>query len=177
MGVYAILSIRRSTVVAQAFDLSSVSYFQRRAAREFIVMISREIVFRMRPSRQSVDHEQYTIHAHLCADDTACVFVCDKDYPTRVAYACMGQLLIDCSDSDRLQELIVEWQDPKRADKLSKVHDDLDRTIDVVRTTIAAVLDRGQRLEDLVARSEDLSASSRLFYQNAADANRCCALM
>ncbi len=39
------------------------------------------------------------------------------------------------------------------------------------------VLNRGEKLEDLVERSGELSAQSKLFYKQAKKANGCCAVV
>jgi synaptobrevin homolog YKT6 len=39
------------------------------------------------------------------------------------------------------------------------------------------VLERGERLEDLVDRSGELSAQSKLFYKQAKKTNSCCAVV
>ncbi len=139
-----------------------------------MIFFARELAKRSaRPSRQSVNHEQYVAHAHLRADGLGYVFVCDAEYPARVAFSCMNRLY---ENPVPLQDVVVEWQDPRKADKLARVHDDLDETIAVVHRTIETVLARGEKLEDLVKSSEDLSAHSKLFYDKAASANRCCAI-
>lgn len=40
-----------------------------------------------------------------------------------------------------------------------------------------SVLQRGEKLEDLVERSGELSAQSKLFYREAKKANSCCAVV
>jgi len=40
--------------------------------------------------------------------------------------------------------------------------------------TIEAVLERGEKLDDLVAKSEGLSAQSKMFYKTARKTNSCC---
>ena len=53
----------------------------------------------------------------------------------------------------------------------------LDETRDVLHNTIDSVLQRGEKLEDLVERSGELSAQSKLFYKQAKKANGCCAVV
>lgn len=40
--------------------------------------------------------------------------------------------------------------------------------------TIEAVLERGEKLDDLVAKSEGLSMQSKAFYKTAKKTNACC---
>lgn len=41
-------------------------------------------------------------------------------------------------------------------------------------STIEAVLDRGEKLDDLVSKSEGLSVQSKAFYKTARKTNSCC---
>jgi synaptobrevin family protein YKT6 len=75
-----------------------------------------------------------------------------------------------------MDSAIVDFQNPMNVDKLTKIHDDLEKTIIVVKKTIDSVLDRGTKLETLIKQSEDLGASSKLFYETAAKQNRCCSI-
>ncbi len=43
--------------------------------------------------------------------------------------------------------------------------------------TIESVLERGAKLDDLVAKSEELSMSSKVFYKTAKQTNSCCKIM
>ena len=63
------------------------------------------------------------------------------------------------------------------ADKITKVKQDIDKTIDIVHKTIESVLNRGTTIDKLVEKSEDLSISSKLFYKTAANSNKCCLIM
>jgi len=43
--------------------------------------------------------------------------------------------------------------------------------------TIEKVLERGEKIDDLVAKSDGLSAQSKMFYQQAKKQNSCCVVM
>ena len=43
--------------------------------------------------------------------------------------------------------------------------------------TIEAALERGGKLDELIEKSDDLSASSKMFYTTAKKHNQCCTLM
>lgn len=146
-------------ILSTAMDLSSYSFFQRSSVKEFIIFFMRTLVKRTsRGTRQSIEHEQYVVHIHLRQDGLAGVAVCDADYPQRVAYSAVNQLLLDFHEQfgDKwpiaqaddnysfadINKAIVEFQDPAKADKLTKIHEDLEKTISIVHKTIDSVLDR-----------------------------------
>lgn len=68
-------------------------------------------------------------------------------------------------------------QDPVQADKLTKIQKDLDETKITLHQTIESVLQRGEKLENLVDKSSDLSMASQMFYKQARKNNQCCKLM
>lgn len=77
----------------------------------------------------------------------------------------------------RLEATLRDCQDPTKIDKISKVDKSLTETKEVLTKTIDAVLARGEKLDDLVDRSAELSASSKMFYKTAKSTNSCCVLM
>ena len=52
------------------------------------------------------------------------------------------------------------------------------RTKQLSRTQdFEAALERGQKIDDLVSKSNDLSGSSKMFYKTAKKQNQCCSYM
>ena len=131
----------------------------------------------------------YVGHIHTRRADLSAVIICDKDYPRRVAFAVLNEVLdsfIRDVPKDRwastptygkLRELIDKYQDPHQADSLLRVQKELDETKIIMHKTIEAVLERGERLEDLVDRSNELSTASKAFYKTAKSTNSCCKIM
>lgn len=64
----------------------------------------------------------------------------------------------------QLDEYIVKYQDPRQADSIMKIQQELDETKIVLHKTIESVLERGEKIDNLVARSEGLSTASKMFY-------------
>ena len=74
-----------------------------------------------------------------------------------------------------LSQVMMKWQDPKTADSILKgewriyyqssklwtVQNELDETKQIVSETLEKILDRGQKLDDLVSRSNELSEQSK----------------
>jgi len=77
----------------------------------------------------------------------------------------------------RLEATLTEYQDPTKVDKIMKVDRSLAETKEVLHKTIEAVLARGEKLDELVDKSAELSASSKAFYKTAKKTNSCCAVM
>ena len=73
-----------------------------------------------------------------------------------------------------LDDYLKKYQNPVEADPMMKVQNELDETKIVLHNTIEAVLQRGEKLDDLVAKSEGLSMQSKTFYKTAKKTNACC---
>jgi synaptobrevin family protein YKT6 len=52
--------------------------------------------------------------------------------------------------------------------------DEVEETKVVLHKTMQSVLERGEKLDDLIKASESLSDQSKMFYTQARKMNRCC---
>lgn len=71
-----------------------------------------------------------------------------------------------------LQSYLTKYQDPRQADTIMRVQAELDETKVVLHKTIESVLERGEKLDNLVERSNALSAQSKMFYKTAKKVSR-----
>jgi len=174
-----------------AHDLQSFSYFQRSTVKEFMVFTGSVIVDRSsKGSRASVKEQDYMCHVYVHQNGLSGVAVCDKDYPQRVAFNMLNKLVDDfaaevsaasytSSDPntytfDKCQTFLEKYQNPSEADPMMKVQTELDETKVIVYDTIEKVLQRGEKLDDLVAKSEHLGTTSKAFAKTAKKTNACC---
>ncbi|KAL5470883.1 hypothetical protein EMCRGX_G028930 [Ephydatia muelleri] len=175
-----------------AYELSSFGFFQRNAIREFMAFSSSVIVERTQVGqRQTVKEQDYLCHVYVRSDQLACVVITDKDYPTRVCFTVMNKVLdMYSADFTRsswsqaatdlsyppLDTLLAKYQEPREADPLMKVQADLDETKIVLHETLEAMMQRGEKLDDLVSKTDMLSGTSKAFYKEA-KGNSCCVLL
>ncbi|CAJ0544039.1 Ff.00g040520.m01.CDS01 [Fusarium sp. VM40] len=155
-------------------DLSAYSRFTRASYSELMTLFARTVAERTRPGqRQDVEEHDLTSHA-LGSSEGICGMVDDflTKYP-RSTWADGAQVLA-CPE---LKEYLSKYQDPHQADSILKIQKELDETKIVIHKTIESVLQRGEKLDDLVAKSDGLSAQSKLFYQQAKQQNSCCVVM
>jgi len=128
------------------------------------------------------------------SDGLAGTLTADKEYPARVAFAKIAELLDQFATDPQLRgwesearsdafagwpplaAALVECQDPAKFDKIIKIQKDLDSTQQVLHQTIDNILERGEKLDDLVQRSDELSATSKQFYKQARKTNSCCTI-
>ncbi len=178
-------------VLSSAADVSSFGFFQRNGVREFLRFTSKMLVEKSPPaSRSSVKEQTYVVHVYVRAgDNLAAVVVSDEEYPHRVAHTLLYKVLeeftekvpsavwFSCAENEapygKLAQYLTLYQDPK-ADAMARIQADLDDTKIILYNTISSILERGEKLDDLVAKSEDLSAQSKIFYKTARKTNQCC---
>lgn len=142
--------------------------------------------------RQSVQNEEYMVHVYMRQDGLCACLTCDSEYPPRVAYTLLTKLLEEFTQFKpdwrtetrneatiwpQLDKDIIKYQDPANADQIMRIQRNLDETRDILHNTIDNVLARGEKLEDLVERSGELSSQSKLFYREAKRANSCCSVI
>ncbi|KRZ45537.1 Synaptobrevin -like protein YKT6, partial [Trichinella pseudospiralis] len=175
-----------------SFDLQSFSFFQRNSVRQFMVFTGKLIIDRSPiPNRTTVKEQGYLCHVYIRADCLSGLVVTDEEYPSRVAHNLLSKVLEDFSakvppsvwkvdrepehiDYNGLDSFLARYQDPKTADAMTRVQEELDETKIILHNTIQAVLERGEKLDDLVERSEGLNVQSKMFYKQARKMNRCC---
>jgi synaptobrevin family protein YKT6 len=73
--------------------------------------------------------------------------------------------------------MLAEYAEPAKVDKLMKLDKQLLETKDILVKTIDKVLQRGEKLDELVEKSSGLSAQSKQFYKAARKTNSCCIVM
>ncbi|KAB0804701.1 hypothetical protein PPYR_01671 [Photinus pyralis] len=174
-----------------AYDVQSFNFFQRGSIQEFMAFVSKTITERTHvAARQSVKQEDYMCHVYVRGDSLAGVVISDEDYPPRVSHTLITKVLDEftqtvpasswstISERDinfpQLNAYLAKYQNPREADAMTKIQTDLDETKIILHNTIEAVLERGEKLDDLVAKSEGLSIQSKAFYKTARKTNSCC---
>ncbi|EGW34806.1 uncharacterized protein SPAPADRAFT_57881 [Spathaspora passalidarum NRRL Y-27907] len=199
MKIYYIGILRtgdKTLELTSARDLSQFSFFERNSVSQFMTFFAETVSKRTQAGqRQSVEEGNYVGHTYARSEGVACVIITDKEYPVRPVYTLINKVLeeylslhpsneyanIEATNSslayDQLEVYVKKYQDPSQADSIMKVQQELDETKVVLHKTIEGVLQRGEKLDALVDKSEALSSSSRMFYKQAKKTNSCCVIM
>lgn len=184
--------LAESIPLVQANDLTSYGFFQRNGVKEMLTFFAKTFSKRTPAGqRQSITHEGYVVHCYTRSDGLAGAVTTDAEYPARVAFVLLTQLLDEFTKAvptwketteensvvfPPAEEYLQKYQDPANADKVTKIQQDLDETTAILHKTIDSVLERGTKLDDLVARSDDLSSQSKMFYKQAKKTKGCCVI-
>lgn len=127
-------------------------------------------------------------HVFANLSGVSCVVICDMEYPPRVAFGLVNQLLDELMNRYSLEQImsgqdiefpeterfLSKYQNPSEADSIMRVQKELDETKVVLHRTLESLLERGEKLDDLVARSDQLGVHSKAFYKAAKKTNSCC---
>ena len=175
--------------LAEAFDLGSISYFYRSTVQEHLLFGSKTIIERA-PLGVNFTVElkkdfDYVFHTFINSFGLAGCVVTDQEYPAPTAYKVLHQAmnqyksdtlpdLLDRTGS--LRQLLIKSQNPLEIDKLAKIQSQLDEIKDIMHSNIQSLLERGETLDSLMEKSQDLSDSAKIFYQKARKTNSCCRL-
>ncbi|CAG8490933.1 33947_t:CDS:2, partial [Gigaspora margarita] len=154
------------------YELSGFGFFQRGSVQEFMKFFSKTVAERTRPG-QRLSVEENT-------EGLAGVIICDNEYPQRVALSLLSKILDEflakfaqntwkpqTISYPELKNYLIKYQDPKEADQIIKVQEQLDETKQVMNKTIESLLQRGEKLDDLIDRSQEISFQSKAFYKQA----------
>ncbi|KAH8980094.1 snare protein YKT6 [Lactarius deliciosus] len=183
-----------SANLCSASDLSSFSFYQKGSVGEFMSFFTKTVAERTpQGARQSVQENNYTAHVYNRggAEQLAGVIITDHEYPVRPAFSLLTKLLDDFTAKvpqssfsnpsaisfPDINTYLQKYQDPRHADNIMRVQQELDETKIVLHKTIESVLQRGEKLDNLVERSTALSAQSKMFYKTAKKQNSCCSVM
>ncbi|XP_015592280.1 synaptobrevin homolog YKT6 [Cephus cinctus] len=182
-----------ATPLKAVYELGSFSFFQRGSVQEFMAFVSKTITERTQiAARQSVKEGEYMCHVYVRGDSLAGVLISDHEYPNRVSHTLITKLLDEFASKyppdswptlneatcsfPQVNTYLAKYQNPREADAFTKMQNDLDETKIILHNTIEAVLERGEKLDDLVSKSEGLSMQSKAFYKTARKTNSCCSL-
>lgn len=186
----------KAVELSSARDLSQFSFFERNGVSQFMTFFSETVSQRTTAGqRQSIEEGNYVGHTYTRSEGLSCVIITDKEYPVRPAYTLINKILDEYLSLhpqkdwanvtetnaslgyDNLEQYLKKYQDPSQADSIMKVQQELDETKIVLHKTIESVLQRGEKLDSLVDKSEALSSSSRMFYKQAKKTNSCCVIV
>ncbi len=108
------------------------------------------------------------------------VLISGKDYPDKAAAGMLHDVLEDFTKqypssrwatenptfdayAEKLKGFMKTWQDP-RADNLTRTMKELEDTKGILFDTMDSLLQRGEKMSDLVEKSDKLSQASKMFY-------------
>lgn len=184
-------------ICCSAIDVSSFGFFQRSSAREFIVFLSRTVAKRVTlGAKTQITENGNVVYAYSTLDGLVAIAVSDIEYNARVAFTLLTELVPQFQQTfrgkydsingkadeflpwPRLNEILEKYQKPEEVDKILRIKRDIEDTKVIMYNAIDQIITNGQKIDDLVAQSEDLGMASKTFYSQAKQTNSgCCSVM
>ena len=190
MKIYAVYNYRsngdKADIVDKAQDFSDVGRLYKKHVIEIADFAALQLATSKNP-QTNVTAEERDFYFHAFRKGDVCtILVATKDYPSRTAFSILREVMNEYDQyggnfpggkSQSIQKAITAYQDPKNADKLAAIHQNLDETKEIMVTNLEKAIGRGESLEELAQRSENISAQSKIFAREARDLNRCCSII
>ena len=174
MKIDTIQIYRENKVLMKSYDLSNYGFFEKGTVREFLDFTVKLVVERSETEGLIIySHENYVC---LCIkrEQHYGVAIVHPSYPKFVGAKFVEAVL---NEPHRIHDLLKEYSVPENVDKLTKAQKEVDETIEVLSHAFEKLLERGEKLDDLIDKSNDLSATSKLFYKNTKKLNSCCMII
>lgn len=123
------------------------------------------------------------------ADHLVCVVFTDIDYPKRVSLALCTQAAEQfagkygtrwtsaAKDSDlnfrELKGIVKDYQNPAQHDSILRAIQSTNATVEVITQSLNKIIIRGETLQDIVEKTEELSSKAKIFYKESKK-KKCC---
>jgi hypothetical protein len=164
MSVYLIgLYSKEKQMTDSAVD---VSHFHQKEAVELLRFFASAAIQDSTMKTHVLQHRE--IEVHVLQDH---VIVTDKDYPKRFIAFIINHLVDQQLALDTVMDLTKHLV---ATDVLLQTKDELEVVRQIMTDNIERVLMRGDRIDELVAKTTELSSASKLFYRRAKRTNSRC---
>ena len=185
MPIYAAISVENTSkkILKEGFHLNKYGFFARMTIKNLMRGLAIDFSRKMRSSTGfSESNDGYTTIEEKLNDEKIfivtkkdnrkrVVLITDGDYNSNVRFKALLDAMETGCDYEKLVEEYKEWKDK---DNLTLIEKELKASHENIVKTLSAVLDRDETLNDLVEKSEHLSAQTKKLYQQAKKQNRCC---
>lgn len=183
------------------YNLDDINYFARSSTKELCEFMCLSCVKKHYDTDDYNDKNRYFMYEHenrfclgLIEHDKIYTTLIDNEYPKRIAYNFLDKIaelfreeLYGCRDDDvvltderdnmkcnNVKQIMDTYQNPVNVDKLYNAQVLINDTKDILHTTVESLLNRGEKLDDLLEKSTMLSSQSKQFYKTAKRHNQCC---
>lgn len=170
MKLYNITSLNSEySIQKEAYELSSFGYFESKTIKELVQFLVIIVAKRCQPEIYTiVEYKDFVCHCYNYK-----IVVTDKEYPIQSVY----QLFFDLEKCElyEIDEYIKKYQQPHS--QFQKLQLEIDETKNILHKTIETMLERGEKIEDLVEKSQLLTLQSKSFFKHTKRNSSCCTFM
>lgn len=166
-------------VLNSAVNVSQVPYFQRNAAKETFIFLSKTVIERTEPGNSiSLREDDIVIHVRCEYNGICGACVTTPDYPKSLAHQLVMKAIhdfLDFKDSFGFDQVLNEMMQDfdSKTCKIREIEEVVDETKIILHENISSILLRDENLDDLADRAEEMGAASKVIFK-AARKNRAC---
>ncbi|KAJ1604707.1 SNARE protein [Cryptosporidium canis] len=181
------------SILSSCFSLSRFSYFERNSIKEIFKFIVKSITPKLSSGiKEIITHEEFSIFSYKWSDGLSIYMICDYDFPARVAFSSIFEMYMHINNPNTTEEsntdedhfihkviiaALNKYKDPTVSDAIIESQIKIDKARDAINVSLKSFLDRGENLDELIQKSNDLSQSSKkLFKMSKKTKKPCCSL-
>jgi synaptobrevin family protein YKT6 len=187
---YFIKSSNKFEKKSESYDLNDFSYWQSGTIKKSCSELCMDLLlgtpintFRTVNVTDIDIIKDYVIYIRS-ASDHGVTCISKISYPKRLIYELMNEIEAYLVNSDslivpssELDKIVLLSKDRLKDDKITKIQGQLDSTKDIMVDNIDKILQRGEKLDVLVLKSEELELLSRKFVNDTKKLNSCCTIL
>lgn len=176
MRILGVLLYDNLILTNSKFDLSFINWFARNNTQELLTFFCTESIKNINENKKmiSIKHEETNYNLNIIKNGQFCAtMITDNEYPLRVSFSVLQNLL---DNKCNINDVITKFQDPHECDQISRIQKNLQDTKIILMDSIEQSLERGEKLDDLIERSETLSKTTKDFYTKSKKLNSCCSV-
>ena len=178
--MYATLIYKEKSLIYKNFNLDQFYFFTRYGIEQTIIEISNVIVIKNNNEKQFyqatevVNEMTFYIYVYF-VDNLVYIALTDKDYPTSVTLQFFQDLYKN--DMSLYNEIWKKYQNPNNVNSIAKIKSEVDNTKKIMLDSIDKLLERGDKINDLIEKTDQLEFNSQAFRMNAQKLNSCCTIL
>lgn len=180
MELYALIVYNeKHQIIYNNYNLQHIPFMFRMTAKTTIELTAEKAIQNVKPDvvykiNEKVDDMQITIYGY--SSKTTFIVIANDIYPPYVIYSLIHDLKICNLDKTVLNDLWMKYKNAKDVDKIQQIKSDLDETKTIMMDSIDSLFQRGEQLEVLVDKAEELEKASELLQIKTKKLNSCCPL-
>ena len=185
------INIETTYLLTSSYYLNKFFFFQQKSVKELCNFIARQTFYRVDNNNlKYYFHQNFYFMTIIIDNICICAILDDDQYPINVLRRMLKNILSDFIEKN-LNELksankdfslnypelfkkLVCYQNPENYDKITKINKNIESVKIIMLQNIEKVLERGEKIDDLVRKSHDLSKTSKKFYKTSKKLNKCC---
>ncbi|QOY41570.1 Synaptobrevin [Cryptosporidium parvum] len=179
-------------ILSSCYCLSRFSYFERSYIKEIFIFIVKSITPKLNSGVQEIiTHDEYTIFSYKWSDGLSISMICDDDFPARIAFSSIFEAYMNIKDKNQHElsllddkliyrtifTILNKYKEPLISDAITESQIKIDKAREAINVSLKSFLDRGENLDELIQKSNDLSDSSKKLFKMSKKTKRpCCSL-